>query len=415
MRYNKYKKPPIFARMVMVLLLISPILHCYGWGKFDFSFIIMSFLSCWHLLIHGIRNSKVPFLLFCYFGWWYISHVLSSTSFGELLPLGLIRIVITYMVYIDLFDFHYFMSKYKKIVGFVILYFYIQEIGRIFVGFKLPSILPFLPFAVTDDVQSFVQANIDSVRSSSLFKEPAVFAQYLLPFLCYEMFAPSQRRNWKYIILLTITLLWSRSGNAMVGLITLAVCYGVQIFKNQKGFKKFGYFIFSGIFVLGVLTIFFKTEGGQKIMERTITIDSESTIDKGYPTSTFMRIYQGFYIFNEYSSYYKIVGNDHNSYIQERAFSSSIISSLYKKREFVSYFNTFYNVLIYTGFIGFFLIFLFFCELWKGNTFCGKSMMLLLFMISLISANYFNEIMTLFLLPIIGMRDYTNKFVIKQQ
>ena len=415
MEKNNYsKQPSLFARIVMVLLLLSPILQCYGWGKFDFSFIIMSLLSVWHLLMRGIRNTKVPLILFLYWGWWYISHILSSSSIGELLPLGLIRIVITYIMYIDLFDLDYFMSKYKKIAGFIILYFYIQEIGRIFVGIKLPSIIPFLPFAVTDNLQEFMQANMGSVRSSSLFKEPAVFAQYLLPLLCYEMFGRYPIKNWKNIIFLGITLLWSRSGNAMAGLMVLSLCYGVQMLVYQKGFKKLGYLILGGILIVGVLTAFLKTEGGQKIMDRAVTIDSESTLDKGYASSTFMRIYQGFYIFKEYSNYYKIIGNDYNGYIQQQAFSSPVISFLYMRREFVTYFNSFYNILIYTGYIGLFLMLLFIKGLWKDNTYCGKAMLFVLIVLSFISANYFNEIMALFLLPAIWMKD-NHKFIIKQK
>lgn len=411
-KHNYSKQPPLFAKMVMVLLLLSPILQCYGWGKFDFYFIIISLLSVWHLIIHGIRNTKVPRTLFWYFGWWYVSHLLSSTSVGELLPLGLIKIAITYMMYIDLFDLDYFMSKYKKIAGLIIVYFYAQEIGRMLVGVHLPSVVSFLPIAIVEDAQGFIQASIEAERSSSLFKEPAVFAQYLLPLLCYEIFCDERKRNWKYIIILIITLLWSRTGNAMVGLLALAGCYGFHLLWFQKGLKKIGYIILGGLFVVGALTIFFRTEGGQNIYDRVMTVDSESTIDKGYASSTFMRIYQGYYIFDEFSDFYKVIGNDHDNYIRQRAFASPLIYFLYKKMDFITYFNSFQHVLIYTGYIGVFFILLFFKEIWKENSYIGKSILIVMFALSFVSYNFFTPIMALYLLPAISLQEIEkNKYI----
>lgn len=404
-QYIKSQRPPFFARMVMVLLLLSPILQCYGWGKFDFSFIAMSLLAVCHLVIHGIRKTKVPYSFFIYFGWWYISHLLSSNSIGEFLPLGLIKIAITYIMYIDLFDLDYFMKKYKKIAGFIIAYFYIQELGQLLVGVHLPSFVSFLPFAVTDNAQEYIQASIESERSSSLFKETAVFAQFLLPLLCYELLENKQKKNWTYIIFLTITLLWSRAGNAMIGLIVLSICYGISILKFQQGFKKVVYIVLGASMAIGGLTVFMRTEGGQKVLDRASTIGIEETLDKGYANSTFMRIYQGYYIFDEFSEFYKLVGNDHDSYIQNRAYASPVMSALYRNFDFVTYFNAFQHVLIYTGYIGVFLIFLLFSGIWKGNTFCGKSMLTVLIALSLISSNFFNAIMALYLLPAIGFKE----------
>lgn len=398
------KQPSLFAKIVMVLLALSPILQNYGWGKFDFSFIIMSLLAVCHLLVHGIRKTKVPRTFFLYFGWWYISHLLSSSSIGEFLPLGLIKIAITYIMFVDLFDLDYFMSKYKKIALVVIIYFYIQEVGRIFVGIHLPSVFSFLPIAIMDNAQEYIQATLEWERSSSFLQEPAVFAQYLLPLLCYELFDEEREKKWVFIIFLAITLLCSRAGNAMVGLMALTICYGFYLLWYQKGIKKVGYIIFGGVFVLGLLSVFFKTEDGQEVLERAMTMDSESTLDKGYASSTFMRVYQGFYIFSEFSDIYKVIGNDHDSYIQQQAFSSPVISLLYKKQEFSTYFNTFQHVLIYTGYIGVFFIFLFFRDIWKGNSYCGKSLLIVLLALSFISSNFFSQIMALYLLPAMGMK-----------
>ena len=255
-----------------------------------------------------------------------------------------------------------------------------------------------------DNAQEYIQATLEWERSSSFLQEPAVFAQYLLPLLCYELFDEEREKKWVFIIFLAITLLCSRAGNAMVGLIALTICYGFYLLWYQKGIKKVGYIIFGGVFVLGLLSVFLKTEDGQEVLERAMTMDSESTLDKGYASSTFMRVYQGFYIFSEYSDIYKVIGNDHDSYIQQQAFSSPVISLLYKKQEFSTYFNTFQHVLIYTGYIGVFFIFLFFRDIWKGNSYCGKSLLIVLLALSFISSNFFSQIMALYLLPAMGMK-----------
>lgn len=402
--YNSYyKQPSLFARIVMVMLLLSPILQCYGWGKFDFSFIIMSLLAVCHLLIHGVKYTRVPQTLFLYFGWWYLSHILSSSSAVEFLPLGIIRIIITYIMFIDLFDLDYFISKYKKIAGFVITYFYLQELGRV-IDIHIPSVFPFLPIAVMEDGQEYIQLTMEWSRSCSLFKEPAVFAQYLLPLLALELFN-NKKRNWKLISILCITLLCSRTGNGLVGLLALFICYVFSIIIRQKGIKLVSSLLFGSLFSCLLLTVYFKTDVGKEMNERISTMGVEDTVDRGYAGSTFMRLYQGFFIFSEYSDLYKIIGNDHDTYIQSRAYNSHVISALYGKNDMVTYFNAFQNVLIYTGYIGLLLMFLFFRYLWKGNTLSGKSLIFTLIVLSMVASVYFTNTMALYLLPAIALKN----------
>jgi len=402
----------MFSKVVMIFLLLSPILQCYGWGKYDFSFIIMSLLSVVYLFTHGVSINKTTKKLLLYWGWWYLSHILSSTSVGELLHLGIIRVAITYLVFIDIMDLDFFMSKYKKISYIIIGFFYIQEFSRIVLGVHILSVATFLPLAVMEDAQEYYTILNEAVRSSSLFKEPAVFAQFLLPLLCYELFGRN-KLNVKYIGLLCITLLWSRTGNAMVGLLAIGICYIIYLLKNRVGNKLSISVIIMALVIVGAATVFFKTEDGQNVIERVVTIDAESTVDKGYASSTFFRIYQGYYVFNEFSSLYKVIGNDHEQYIRESAYRSPVILGIYSDREFVAYFNSFQSVLIYTGFIGLLLMFVFIKGIWKNNSFCGKSMLFLLIAISLISSNFFTTTMALYLIPAIAMKERNENSVIK--
>lgn len=404
----KSNSPSKFAKIVMILIIISPVLECYGWAKFNFSFIVMSVLAVYHLLTNGFKYTTVPKSFFVYMGWWYLSHVLSSTSVGELLPLGILKILLTYKMFIDVFDLDYFIPRYKKVANIIIAYFYIQEIGRLAVGIHLPSVLPALPIAVMDDAQAYIQSTIESERSSGLFKEPAVFAQYLLPLLCYELFGKANK-SWNYIAFLGITLLWSRAGNAMIGLLAVAVCYLFYVLRFQKGAKKFGIMIIGSVFALACVSVFIKTEGGQKIMQRAATIGMEDTVDKGYASSTFLRMYQGQFIFKEYPNLYKIIGNDHDDFITVKAMSSPLLSTFYIQRDFVIYFNTIYAILIYTGYIGLLLMIFFLRDVWKRNTYCGKSILIVLISLFFISSNFFTQIMTFYLLPAIGMKEENNK------
>ena len=74
----------------------------------------MSLLS--GIFIYSWRSiNKTTKKLLLYWGW-YLSHILSSTSVGELLHLGIIRVAITYLVFIDIMDLDFFMSKYKNLL-----------------------------------------------------------------------------------------------------------------------------------------------------------------------------------------------------------------------------------------------------------------------------------------------------------
>lgn len=404
MRSIDNKRLSLFSKAVMIFLLLSPILQCYGWGKYDFSFIIMSFLSVIYLFTHGVDINKYSKKLLLYWVWWYLSHILSCTSVGEVLHLGIIRIAITYIVFIDIIDLKFFMSKYRKLSYIIIGYFYLQEFSRIVLNVHLLSVATFLPLAVMDDAQEYYSILSESVRSSSLFKEPAVFAQFLLPLLCYELFGKN-KANVLFICFLCLTLLWSRAGNAMVGLMALGICYVFKMLKNGNLLRKKGQILIASSIVLLSVSFFLKTEDGQKVIERAVTIDAESTVDKGYVSSTFFRIYQGYFIFNEYSTLYKLLGNDHESYIRQSAYNSPVIRGLYSSREFVVYFNSFQSVLIYTGLIGLIIMLFFFKSVWKNNSYCGKSMLFLLIAISLVSSNFFSTTMALYLIPAIALKE----------
>jgi hypothetical protein len=407
------KQPSSFAKVVMLLLILSPVLQCYGWGKFDFSFIIMALLSVYYIVVKGVNFKKTPGKLILYWGWWYLSHLISSSIAGDIFHLGIIRIAITYLMYIDMFEIEYFMSKYKTVASIVIGYFYIQEFSRIVFGVTLLPVAEFLPLAIMDDAQEYYSLTLESVRSSSFFKEPAVFAQFLLPLLCYELFGKT-KKDVKYILLVFITLLWSRSGNAIVGILAIGVCYIFGILVNKYNTKTRLYVILGAVVAIIISSFFLKTEDGRNILERADTIDAESTIDRGYASSTFLRVYQGYFIFTEYSPFYKIVGNDHESYIQQQAFQSPVISALYSnsKREYRPYFNSFQSALIFTGIVGLLILIALLMEVWKGNTFCGKSLLFLLIALSLVSSNFFTTTMAYFLVPAIALKQKNSKKVL---
>lgn len=64
------------------------------------------------------------------------------------------------------------------------------------------------------------------------------------------------------------------------------------------------------------------------------------------------------------------------------------------------YFNTIQNVVLRTGYIGSLIFLLMLCNLWRRNSWAGRTTLLSLLVMSFISANYFTMTMAIYMVVI---------------
>lgn len=131
-------------------------------------------------------------------------------------------------------------------------------------------------------------------------------------------------------------------------------------------------------------------EETQKLLDRQDELDQTA-----YRTSGFLRIYRGYYTFNELSLFEKIFGAN-NKVMMERANKKSPISFLFRDNDF--YYNTIQNILIKTGIIGAIIFILFTIQLFARANPCGKTIVTTMTLLSFVSSLYLSFIMLIYLI-----------------
>ena len=380
-----------FESIVILSLLLSTILQTYGWEKYDFSFIITSFLSVLYIFKYGIRNTMPKFLLY-YIFYRIAVHIISANGYAEMIPLGLLKSLLAYLMFFGINDYSKFHKYYRIIAIIAIIFFYIQELSYHILGNRVLGIFSFLPISMSKSID-LVSILAESSRSSSFFSEPAHLAQFLLPLFCIEVFA--RRKNIPIVIFLGLTLLLSFSGNAIWGVAVVGISYIISVMKGRNIATKLKVAFLVIPAILGLLYIYVNSEMGQKTMSRSETLSTDYINSRGASHSSYLRIFRGFAVYDNYGTIEKIIGNDNGNYFYNSARTSE--AALFFKDQNDTYINTFQSFLLYSGIVGVVFFILIFGEIWKKSYGGGRVSLLVFYALSVVAALYLTDTMALYL------------------
>lgn len=398
-----------FQKFVTWILVLSPILQTYGWGKYDFAFILTSIAGVLAIINKQFDYKKLPKFLLLYLCYLFFVHIISATSIQSSISLGAIKTILVYGTFFSVIPLTLLIRYYQYVVRISIAFFIIQLIIKFFFSINLLGVFSFLPNALGVDSSEYFADRMSSDRLSSFFSEPAIFAQYLVPYFCLILFDKHQARNSKLVsaVFLVVVFVLMQSGNALFGLSSCIVIF--FLFRMRGGVSRKIQTVFLASLLLVSGFFFFQTEMGEKLLSRKDQVSINSVENLGYSTSGFERIFRGYYIYAEYSTFCKIVGNDNPDYKKASALKSLVGDLFSTDTEDFLYCNTFQMVLINTGLIGLIIMFLAFKGIWQTTNCCGKDMLLTFFAFSLFTATYLSEIMCLYLLiPTLMGRTKTN-------
>lgn len=400
------KESDIFDKLIVFSLLLSPILQTYGWGKFDFSFILTSILSIIYVIKRGFK-STLPKILTIYFIYRVLVHIISFSSLSSLFPLGILKIYMAYIMFFSIKEMDLFYKYYKNIAIICLTFFYIQEFSYHILNHRIYSVLSFMPFALDYDSVLTYYAEMDTAeRSSSFFSEPAMFVQFLLPLLAICLLS-EKYRNYPFAAVITLSLLLMQSGNALLGILIILICFLIGYFKKVRGPVVISY-ILIGAIIIGVSAyVYISSDIGQQLLQRRVAIRSNSVEEMGYAGSGFVRIYRGYGVYEAYDPLRKIIGNDDEKYILS-CISKSDVSSFFLTENDL-YFNTFQTFLLFTGIVGAIMFFFVIREEWKQTNIAGKTILLTFVGLSFISSLYLTDTMALYLLLPMLMNESTKK------
>ena len=279
-----------------------------------------------------------------------------------------------------------FIKIYRFFVLFSCFYFFFQEFTYNTTGIRISGLIPFLDNIYTSKSNITTSVIISKLstynRSASLFLEPAHFVQFISPFLIISLFS-DKYKSIRDAIIITIVLIMSRSGN---GLFLLGIIYTNYFFRTSK--NRWVKYLILGVLIVP-LFYFSNTIEGQLIFQRTAELDTN--IDE--VNSGFIRIYRGFYIWDEQSYMQKLFGvGDNLNYSMSQALK---YQWMFRGNNDM-FFNGIQNLLLSYGLIGLTLFLFAMYRLYKCTNTVGKVSLLAFVGLCFIESIYNTTIMILY-------------------
>lgn len=288
-----------------------------------------------------------------------------------------------------------YLRKYMRII-FVLsaIIFVFQELMVLSKGTRFVTILPISDtFSYGGLTYSgLISKQIYADRSSSLFMEPAYFAQYALCSLALEFFCVEVKDKLltRYSLFIILILLILQSGIGLVGLLLLGFIKFLMIMKKLSMKKRLSYFFILVPLVLSLVFFYSQSEIGASLIERTDELNSDES-------SAFLRIFFGYYIY----SYLPVINMIFGLPIDVL---ENIIPSYLTSNDNSIFLNGFQTLLITNGIIGVVLLFSIYIQCFKKGSILIKSLVWLLLLLSLTEQIYLMPYMLLLSVIIFGSK-----------
>ncbi len=322
----------LITNYVTTILVIIPIVAQYGFFTksitiADLLILPPVILAMWYLLKEGqIVIYDVLYLIFaiwCICSAMFIVPLISGEISNQVI-LSTIQNIYYFAIvlllapkYVNIVE---SFNIYSKVVIVLCIIVFVQLILNIFTGVITPWVInsSFLPLVYAPDnffVGGYQQLVVNTFyRPLSLFTEPALFAQYVIPCLVLNIFKKNKsRREYCVIIFVTLATLMSKSAN---GVVYLVICWGFAfIYRIYRNFKTKSFYMkkkYVIIFSLGLsIVILFMINNSKSIeVNRSFSLTNrlnEILDDKGESSGS-MRVMRGWQIYSGLKPLEKIFG-----------------------------------------------------------------------------------------------------------
>ena len=338
-----------------------------------------------------IASVRLPRRYMLFWGWCAVAYIISylpQIKLSAFIPGGLNLFIfsITLGFLVRFFDVDSFRRQTHVVVMVAGIILILQEIMYFTTGARFTALLPFGELMDGSSMSDLIAYQSSYDRSSSLFREPAHFAQYLLPLLCLELFCEKNQERFltPYSVFIIIILVLLRSGNGFLGLVVLLLVKGWTYLKNVRiGTKIIAVVVFAPLLAWGVY-LYISTEVGASMLERTSELENDDS------AASYIRVYRGYALYSELPFRNQIVGINDDDLL--RIIPRTSISYLFRGDDVYDlYMNGVQMVLIHDGLIGLIICLWLYISIGKRCRMSGKMQLWLLLVISLLGQTYLSN------------------------
>lgn len=388
----------LVGTLASLLAVSYPFFNYYGYSFVTLSFLLALLLFAYAIKKRGCIAIVQPAAMICYVLYYCATRFFLNTD-------SLRGIIAPCVIFVFIFLLGGFLNKevllnrflkiYRIAVFVNIAFLFLQEGLYLATGYRVLGILTFLPLTNIGgsdfDAGQYAETAAMTERSSAFFSEPAHFVQFLLPLLAVELFFVRSKMAYLRSCLYVVALFVLASGNALLGMGIIGIFLFFFVLRRLHPLLSIATLIFTISIVVISVNAAMKTEYGEKLMERVEELDP----DQNRISSGFVRIFRGYYIWNEMDMKEKIVGLNSSVKINEKI-GLSIMAFTFKDDD--RYMNTVQSIMIYTGYIGALMYIGLLVYLWRGNNWAGRCCIAIYVGISFIASVYFTYTMLLYLL-----------------
>lgn len=395
---SERNKSPFINKLSMGVLATLPLL---AWYKISFpvglGYALILFLGIVVIVKNRFRINVVPLTFWLVFAFvcfmWMYNH---DFSFWTLFPPGgwvFFIFVLAIIWGVFTFDIVLFKKYMRWIVIISGVLFWIQLVCVVTMGSPKFCFVPNLTGAFTYEDFSYadiVNKHMNGGIPCSIFLEKSYLAYYFLSYLSLIWFETNEKRKMfsKEIIFVIVTLIASRSGTALVGFSILFSVKVFSVFWAANIGRRILLVLLLIPMAVGGFYLYADTEMGQQMLNRTDELSSEGT-------SGYTRVVGGYMMFDQLSPGEKIIG------IPDASERFGYISS---SGALVFYANGIQAILLNLGYVGAIAYLLFYLNLFRKVNITSRMSIIVLFLMSLLEANYLNPYMML--LTIIPCAEY---------
>lgn len=380
-----------------ISILLAPILHPYSFHGVSMGvyFLFINSLILWCIFLFKRKNfttyndTKVslPFYLYAFTLPVLVGLVLYGSNGIGASYRGLLVYAITFPIFVKAIDYVFLKKVYTIIVFLLSAIFICQELLYYSTGIRFSALIPFLELNYDMEMEDFIANQVIKTRSSSMFLEPAHFAQYLVPCLALNMGDLINKKKLMNVTVLFISLIlfFLQSGS---GMIMLGILYYLY-FKKQK--IKTSYLL--GLFIILIaLVLIVDLNANESIIAALFERRNEFTANKNEIGSGMIRVIRGYYVYSDFPLLGKIFGVS-NGVVGDVVMNSSAKWMFNDE----TYLNNFQKLIIGYGIIGTALFIKYMKSLYAKGVFSGNAILTCFIAVSFMENMFFDSKMLFYM------------------
>lgn len=406
----------VLRKYCTVVLVLFPLLGLYGVFSRSVTFADLAIIPAIGVIVlfglmDGFQVSENLYI--CFAAWFLFTALIISPFWKGLFSAGTITSILQNTIYFatviliapTYFDCKLAFKVYSNVVLLLSGILFIQVALHFVTGSITPWVLNSRFFPAVYVPEDFFTGGYlamiqnTSYRPSSLFSEPALFAQYVTPCLILNLYKKNKnRKSFVTVLLVTVSVLLAGSANGIVYVLTAWGLFGIHFVAEKVANKQTRFKVWFVVLMFLVIALLPKVLEAFSGLMGSLFVRFGEILDLKGISSGSMRVVRGWQIFAGLSIPEKIFGIGTGNIIPYLNLHPHIVTMFVKA--YNGYMSGLSSIFVNSGIIGGTLYLLWWFRRYKSGQTVVKSLLAYL-MIYLLASSSFNTVQFMLTMVII--------------